>query len=170
MSIVRSVQLLCKWNKSWPVFSITNASATKNTHNLEGVWTKREKELILYYDKNVFGRWPLCSIFMKFHKQNISYTYKKRSNHYYVHDIIMKRKTRHLSNDIHMLLTAREVNKWFIIWRNQQNSGLIWPWWIVNFSCVCQRLQQCKHEQSAQLLKYCKHVLYLNERRWTYAR
>ena len=44
--------------------------------------------------------------------------------------------------------TECEVNKWFIIWRNQQNSDLMWPWSIVNFSCVCQRLQQCKHEQS----------------------
>ena len=38
--------------------------------------------------------------------------------------------------------TECEVNKWFIIWRNQQNSDLMWPWSIVNFSCVCQRLQQ----------------------------
>ena len=36
--------------------------------------------------------------------------------------------------------TECEVNKWFIIWRNQQNSDLMWAWSIVNFSCVCQRL------------------------------
>ena len=43
--------------------------------------------------------------------------------------------------------TECEVNKWFM-WRNQQNSDLMWPWSIVNFSCVRQSLQQCKHEQS----------------------